>query len=115
MPIELRRICFLCAIMVSLAHGVEARSVQRTLRWTIDGVERVAIVFAPRAAGPLPLLFVFHPHGGTAEGSTRRMHFQREWPEAIIVYPQGLNRPTPRAPGGARSGWQREAGQLHAS
>ena len=40
------------------------------------------------------------------------MRFQTEWPDAIVVYPQGLHTPTPRDPSGAHPGWQREAGQF---
>ena len=108
----LRRIWVLSAVIVSIANSGVAGPVQKRLRWTIDGVERTAIVVAPGTLRALPVLFVFHPHGGTAEDSVRLMHFQREWPRAIIVYPQGLNTPTPRDPAGARPGWQREAGQF---
>ena len=112
MCVVIRRTWILCALIVSITSSVEARQAQRKLKWTIDGVERTAIVVAPRSLRPLPVLFVFHPHGGTAEDSVRLMHFQREWPQAIIVYPQGLNTPTPRDSAGTRPGWQREAGQF---
>lgn len=83
-----------------------------TLHWKIEGVQREAIVYAPRSKRPLPVVFVFHPHGGTAVDSARLMHFQKDWPDAIVVYPQGLNTATPRDPAGLRPGWQREAGEL---
>src|SRR5260370_8326604 len=46
--------------------------------------------------------------------SPRGMAFENSWPEAIVVYPQGL--PTPGIimdPKGERPGWQREPGQEH--
>jgi polyhydroxybutyrate depolymerase len=93
-----------------VASGTPATKPQ-TIHWTIDGAEREAIVFAPRSSHALPVVFVFHPHGGSAEGSVHAMHFQDDWPQAIVVYPQGLNTPTPRDPGGTQSGWQREPGE----
>ena len=97
---------------ILLCAGSATASTVQTLHWTIDGVAREAIVVAPKSSRALPVVFVFHPHGGTAEASLRLMHFQREWPEAIVVYPQGLNTPTPRDPEATHPGWQREAGQL---
>lgn len=109
----LRKIAILCALSTGIINTIEAAPSNRTLTWTIDGVRREAIVVAPRSPRALPLLFVFHPHGGTAEASFRLMHFQRSWPQAIVVYPQGLNTATPRDPAGTRPGWQREAGQFN--
>src|SRR5260370_1318733 len=46
--------------------------------------------------------------------SPRGMAFENSWPEAIVVYPQGL--PTPGIimdPKGERPGWQREPEQEH--
>ena len=36
----------------------------------------------------------------------RTMHIQTIWPEAIVVYPQGLPTPTRIDPAGKRPGWQ---------
>lgn len=36
------------------------------------------------------------------------MHIQTLWPEAIVVYPQGLNSPGPVDPPGNKPGWQYE-------
>jgi polyhydroxybutyrate depolymerase len=80
--------------------------------WTIDGVQRDAIVFAPQpgvAAVKHPLVFAFHGHGGNMQGTSIQMHIQTVWRGAIVVYPQGLNtitqvNPTPLP------GWQWKAG-----
>ncbi len=82
-------------------------------QWKVDGVERTGMVYAPATAATTkaPLLFAFHGHGGTARAVANRWEYQRLWPEAIIVYLQGL--PTPGAltdPQGTRSGWQKAAG-----
>jgi polyhydroxybutyrate depolymerase len=44
--------------------------------------------------------------------AAQRMHFHETWPEAIVVYPQGLPTPSIVDPQGVRSGWQRDPGQL---
>ena len=84
-------------------------------KWTIDGVEREALVFVPSGSSPktkAPVIFAFHGHGGNMYFAARGMAFQNQWPEAIVVYPQGL--PTPGIVldhEGKKPGWQREAGQ----
>jgi polyhydroxybutyrate depolymerase len=81
-----------------------------------EGGDREALVFAPAAGGPAakaPVLFVFHPHGNVAQQAAETMHFQTDWPEALVVYMQGL--PTPGLLGdveGKYPGWQQTPGQL---
>jgi len=58
-----------------------------------------------------PLLVFFHGHGGNARAAAQRIHFRDEWPEAIVVYPQGLPTASPIDPGGRLPGWQRQAGE----
>lgn len=79
--------------------------------WTVEGERRQAVVIAPAKAGdgPAPVLLVFHGHGGTMRFMARK-GFQREWPEAIVVCPQGLPTATPRDPEGKKAGWQVRAG-----
>ena len=83
--------------------------------WSVDGVERSALVAvpaqAPTAAQPAPLVFVFHGHGGRSAAAARGFGLHELLPQAIVVYPQGL--PTPGRltdPDGKRSGWQAEVG-----
>lgn len=83
-------------------------------KWTIDGVEREALVYLPSTSSKSnpPVIFAFHGHGGNMHFAARGMAFQNAWPEAIVVYPQGL--PTPGLVmdrEGKKPGWQREAGQ----
>ncbi len=83
--------------------------------WTVDGVEREALVFAPRSndrerAKP-PLVFVFHGHGGSMRSAARSFALHRSMPEAVVVYPQGLRTPTARDPEGQRAGWQTQEGE----
>ncbi|HEX5068607.1 MAG TPA: prolyl oligopeptidase family serine peptidase [Vicinamibacterales bacterium] len=82
--------------------------------WTVDGVERSALVAAPRAAAggsAAPLVLVFHGHGGTSANAARTFKMHVAWPEAVVIYPQGL--PTAGQitdPEGHLPGWQHAAG-----
>ena len=63
--------------------------------WKVDGVAREALVAAPASAKSesSPVVFVFHGHGGTMRNAAKQFHIHELWPEAIVVYPQGLNTP----------------------
>lgn len=79
----------------------------------VAGAKRQALVAVPESVGPdgAPLVFVFHGHGGTMRHAARSMPIHEHWPEATVVFPQGL--PTPGQltdKEGKRSGWQARAG-----
>lgn len=110
-----------CVVIAGIAAGVAARSAQSQVpvaltsqTWTVDGVERSALVAAPRAGASgvrAPLVLVFHGHGGSSNGAARTFHIHEAWPEAVVIYPQGL--PTVGAitdPEGRLPGWQQLAG-----
>lgn len=83
------------------------------MHWTIDGVRRTALVFvsaSTNGAARHPLVLAFHAHGGNAQGAVLQMHIQTLWPQAVVVYPQGLNTPTPLDPSGLTPGWQFKSG-----
>ncbi len=106
----LRYLLFLSLLMlgVETAHGAEGTR----MTWKVDGVAREALVFAPTAESPRgvhPLIFAFHGHGGNM-GGTSRWGLQDRWPQAIVVYPQGLDTPSGLDPKGRKPGWQRLAG-----
>lgn len=80
-----------------------------TRTWKVDGVKREAIIYAPakKSEGKTPLVFDFHGHGGTARHAARAHHLHEAWPEAIVVYMQGLNTPGRLTdPDGKKTGWQ---------
>ncbi len=87
--------------------GADAGALQRRT-WQVGGDERQALVHVPANAAtePCPLVLVFHGHGGRMERAARSFHLHEEWPEAIVVYPQGLPTTTARDAAGERSGWQ---------
>jgi polyhydroxybutyrate depolymerase len=81
--------------------------------WKVDGVVREALVYVSlnRSTNPAPLIFAFHGHGGTMQHAARAFHIQTLWPEAIVVYMQGLNTPGRLTdPDGEKPGWQIAAG-----
>lgn len=77
--------------------------------WTVDGVTRTALVHVPASAGKsaTPVVFAFHGHGGNMNQAARSFSYHTIWPEAIVVYMQGLNTPGKLTdPDGKRPGWQ---------
>jgi polyhydroxybutyrate depolymerase len=81
--------------------------------WTVDGVAREALVHVPASAKTTaaPVIFAFHGHGGAMAGTVRSSPYHQLWPEAIVVYPQGLNTPGRLTdPEGKKPGWQHSAG-----
>lgn len=106
---------FLWLLVIGCAAQVQAAGLER-LEWTVDGVKREALVSLPdRLAEPgrnvVPVVFAFHGHGGSMRQASHSFPIHQLWPEAIVVYPQGL--PTPSAlvdREGRMAGWQSVAG-----
>jgi len=107
--------CLLALLLVRasfFAHGAETDEFQQ-LSFTVEGVARTALVYVPATAKTVstPLVFVFHGHGGNSRQVARSFAMNRQWPEAISVYMQGLNTPGQLTdPEGNRPGWQAAVG-----
>ena len=107
------------AVLALSAAAAAAAPSPTVMKWTIGGVERRGLVFAPAplprpgmgTIAKRPLVLVFHGHGGTARQAALSMRLQARWPEAIVVYLQGLPTVSPVDPQGKRPGWQREMGE----
>ena len=105
---------------VTPLHSLTAKEAETPpgfARWEVEveGAARTAFIYAPSAAktSPTPVVFAFHGHGGTAQGAVRSFGVNREWPEAISVYMQGLNTPGRLTdPEGKKPGWQSASGVL---
>lgn len=88
---------WVCAVS---CFGAELRT------WEVDGVTREAMIHFPENAENPPLVFAFHGHGGNMRNAERGFRIHDVWPEAAVVYMQGL--PTPGQltdPEGKRNGW----------
>ncbi len=75
----------------------------------VDGIKREALVYVPESAKtkPAPVIFGWHGHGGNMATSAASYHFHKLWPEAIVVYGQGLKTPGRLTdPEGKKNGWQ---------
>lgn len=109
---RLRRLLVLGLCLLGWASGRADTLARR--EWTVDGVVRQALVATPDGSDktkPMPVVFVFHGHGGNMALAAKSFAIHLLWPEAIVVYPQGL--PTPGTlvdPQGKLSGWQHAVG-----
>ena len=109
-----RALIWLTVLMVPSARAIVLAGVE-PLELTVDGARRTALVYVPEtlAAGKtVPLVFVFHGHGGESAQAISAFGINRRWPEAISVYPQGVNIPSITDPAGVRAGWQHAAGEV---
>lgn len=98
----------LAALSLASAADLPARR-----QWTVEGTVREALVYAPSEArsNATPVVFAFHGHGGSMRNAARSFSYHAHWPEAIVVYPQGLNTPGRLTdPEGKRPGWQHALG-----
>jgi polyhydroxybutyrate depolymerase len=105
----------LAAVAAALTLGQLAGAAEPSLKrmeWTIEGGSRDALVSIPAAARTTdtPVVFVFHGHGGGSRNVAASFAIEKLWPEAIVVYMQGLPTPGRTDPEGKRSGWQRAVG-----
>jgi polyhydroxybutyrate depolymerase len=81
-------------------------------QWEIADITRKALLHVPPTATKTetPVVFAFHGHGGTMQAAARSFAYHRLWPEAIVVYMQGLPTPGMTDPEGTRPGWQKTVG-----
>jgi polyhydroxybutyrate depolymerase len=109
---RLSHFCWLVVLSCLLpsAWGQERLARQEIV---LEGVTREALIYAPADAKtkPCPLIFGWHGHGGNMRNVSRSYHFHDLWPEAVVVYPQGLNTPGQLTdPEGKKPGWQGRVG-----
>ena len=100
------RLTHVCLIALLFAFGACRASAQATEQWVVDGETREAIIYAPPTAsggGPVPLVLAFHGFGYNMQ-NFQGVNLQGAWPEAIVVYLQGLERRQ------GLPGWQVEQG-----
>ncbi len=68
-----------------------AKTTEEIVEVKVDGATRRALVITHEKRGEKsPLVFVFHGRTGTMFGAAERMAIHKYWPEATVVYPQGM-------------------------
>lgn len=82
---------------------------QITKNYSIDGVSRKAIIYEPSIkSNKIPVVFVFHGHGGNANFVSRKINIQDYYKDAVVIFMEGL--PGRKVPGidpeGTMNGWQ---------
>lgn len=116
MPLLRILVVLTVGFLAQIASAAEGTPVER--QWRVNGQSREALIYVPqtsRRSGTdgLPLVFVFHGHGGSSASAARQFRVHNLWPEAIVVYMQGV--PTPGEildPEGKKTGWQGRAGDF---
>jgi polyhydroxybutyrate depolymerase len=103
------RSVFLAIVLAVPLHAAEPVAI----KWTVDGTTREGLIAAPAKAKETasPVVLVFHGHGGTAKHAARTIDISKHYPDAIVIWPQGLNTPGGLTdPEGKKSGWQTKPG-----
>ena len=112
LALSLSLVCLGLASILTASPARAADLLERQ-QWTVDGIVREALVYVPPQArtNNVPVVFAFHGHGGSMRNAARSFGFHTRWPEAIVVYPQGLNTPGRLTdPEGKKPGWQSAVG-----
>lgn len=101
--------------MIALATALIllASPKEEVVDFQVDGASRQALIYSPsvKSAHP-PIVFGFHGHGGNMRNAARSFQMHEVWPEAVVVYMQGV----PSSGNivdkeGKKSGWQFQAGE----
>jgi polyhydroxybutyrate depolymerase len=122
----MKRRCFLIALWwLSTAGflGAQNRLMEALLgrppegyinrEWTVDGEKRTALLRIPKELKEsVPVVFCWHGHGGNASHSVHSWGYDKVDTRSILIFPQGLNTPTPLVDKDGRfPGWQTAVGE----
>ncbi len=81
------------------------------IHMNVDGVDRTLQIYAPNGSDPNPpVIFCYHTMGGSSGFAERIYHIERSWPEAVVVYPDGL---PVIAQGSNAPGWSTQVSQTN--
>ena len=110
---RLHKMIFPLLVFIAMS-GAHAACVSK--RFLVDRTERQAIVCAAKNENrdqAAPLVLAFHGRGGSAGNMAGGTRIHEAWPEAVVVYLEGLTgNPAPYDPQGERRGWQINPGEL---
>ena len=112
LPLQVSFAALLLSFGVSAFASAQDAALARR-EFIVDGFAREALIRVPEAAKstPAPVVFAFHGHGGTMRNAANKFTYHTLWPEAIVVYMQGLNTPGRLTdPEGKKPGWQSTVG-----
>ena len=86
---------------------------QHDVSFAVNGATRTAVLVVPSdVSHPAPLVFAFHGHGGNGANFDRKIDIDGLWPDAIVIYPDGLpGHSGITDPDGSQPGWQVAPGQ----
>ena len=102
------------ALLMTSLIAVAAEPTGERIRFEAGGLQRTAVVVRPaHSTAKVPLVLLFHGHGGDGRDFAGRVEFHRAWPGTICIYPDGLPAPGERDPEGRRPGWQKKLGDLN--
>jgi polyhydroxybutyrate depolymerase len=106
----------LICLLILLAAWANAQADCTPQNIKVGNAERRMLVCANQKEDPdfpAPLVLAFHGRGGSAENMAQGTRIHDAWPDAIVVYLEGLTgNPAPYDPQGARRGWQINPGEL---
>ena len=106
---KILRLLFILSLWAVAAAEVQPADYLTRREWKVDGVVREGLIYVPAQArtNATPVVFAFHGHGGSMRNAARSFGYHALWPEAIVVYLQGLNTPGRLTdPDGKKPGWQ---------
>lgn len=64
---------------------------QQSKSFTINGIDRKALFFEPQAkSNSIPVIFVFHGHGGNAKNASQKIDFHNYYKDALVVFMEGI-------------------------
>ncbi|HMG35083.1 MAG TPA: hypothetical protein VKM94_14180 [Blastocatellia bacterium] len=98
------------------AASLQQSSVFHPESFDVGGVRRNALVYpgsGTRSQAGAAAVFVFHGHSGTAAVAAQRFRIHELWPEAVVVYMQGIpGVPGIQDPEAKQTSWQKLSGQV---
>lgn len=101
----------------TFSFAIDAKQQAIKGSFMVEGQQRTALIYpgsGQTASNGAPLVFVFHGHGGNAQAAARKFRIHTLWPEAVVVYMQGLpGIPGITDPEGKKTGWQKDPGQAN--
>ena len=97
--------------MLTVGIMLATQVAPRVESFVVEGVTRQATIIDGVGPAPHPLVIAFHGHGGNMRNASRSFHVQELWPEATVVYPEGLPTKGRTDPAGTKNGWQQSIGE----